>query len=278
MKKFYTIMGISAGVTLLIGAMLVAIGIGMGGLKKTYEKTVDFLNLDLVINPQMEEMEYTVIDEFTIADIETEVGDINILIGDEFAIEYSVYGELDYNISDGVLCITESDNNRINIGLSFINNDSYINIYIPDEVTLDEMKITSDVGGVECKGFAVSNVDISSDVGDILLTDMIVDNLIIEVATGDFTFTGDINQTASISSDVGGVELTGNLLTDIDIKSDVGDVELTTYYNSKAYDYDISTDVGDSIVNKDGGKECDEGYNITIQCDVGDVKLTFTDN
>ncbi len=278
MKKFYTIMGITAGVTLLIGAVLVAIGIGMGGLKKTYEKTVDFLNLDLVINPQMNELEYTAIDEFTVVDIETKVGDINILIGDEFAIEYSVYGELDYNISDGELCITESDNNRINIGLSFINNDSYINIYIPADVTLDEMKITSDVGDVECEGLAVSNADISSDVGGVVLSDMTVDNLVVELATGDFTFTGDINQTASITSDVGGVELTGNLLADIDVKSDVGDVKVTTYYNSKVYDYDISSDVGETTVDEDGGKECDDSYNITIQCDVGDAKLTFTDN
>ena len=80
MRKFYTIMGITAGVTLLIGAVLVAIGIGMGGLKKTYEKTVDFLNLDVIINPQMEELEYTVIDEFSIADISCNVVDFNILV------------------------------------------------------------------------------------------------------------------------------------------------------------------------------------------------------
>lgn len=272
MKKFYKIMGIITGALLICGIIFAGVGIGMGGLNHTFKNS----KYNLVINPTLNEKEYTVLDEFDTVDLTVSLADVQIIKGDEFAIEYVLYGEAEYSVDNGIFVLNEENNNWINVGLSLKTEKTYIKLYVPGDCILNIRNITADMGVVTISGIEFTDMNIGADMGEVNLDNITVQNLDVHAGMGKVYFNGTATGKICIAADMGDIELKGYLGCDIEVDSDMGAVDITTYYNKDSYRYDISTDMGSEEINDKGGEKTNKNYTIDIDCDMGDAVVTFT--
>ena len=279
MKKFYKIIGKIAVVFLIFGIVFTGIGVVMGGQNSSFrnDKWIKF-----VINPTVEKLEYTVVDEFDSIDLSIAYGDIVIKEGKEFAIEYALYEGATYGVENKTLIVEEYDGKVINIGLGMKSKDKYVTVYVPKDTKIDIKNIDADMGNVNItnnSNISFDNINIDADMGDVILEGINASTVNIEADMGAVEFEGNVSDRIDIDADMGDVDLEGYLGCDLSVVADMGDVDICTYYSEEHYKYEIDIDMGEKEINNDGGEkfEGDDFFDIEVNCDMGDVKLTFED-
>ena len=241
-------------VLIVIGGILVSLPIIITCIKKSTDKIGKvFSKIDVV------EQEYKVVDEFNSIVIDISVGNVEIINGDEYALEYVLGEDMSMNLNDDALII--QDKSFKSVFTSDLTNltDTYIKIYVPEDGIVD-MGISVDVGNVSIKGVEFGYVDIEADTGDVS----------IEADSNG----GDVY----IAADIGDVSIKGFLACDMEVEADIGKVNITSYYSSSSYSYNIDSDLGEEIISDEGGVELDDKYDIDVTSDIGNVKMVFCDN
>lgn len=280
MKKFYLIFGIIAGAMLLCGTALAGIGIAAGADKKVEIPHVFNIDYSGVAEGQKEYIETEAFDSIK-ADVN--IGKIDIVEGDAYAVEYETYnGNLECDVKNGVLYITQKKENTLfNLDLSWINgfDGYYVKITVPsEEQTFKKIDINADMGAVNINISGKADcIYVDADMGDIEISNISVCDMELDADMGNIIYRGSTYDSGKIivNSDMGNVELTGYLACDVEVDCDMGNAEVTTYYNSDCYEFDVDCDMGHSEINKNGGKTCDERYKLYINCDLGNAELTF---
>ena len=241
-------------VLIVIGGILVSLPIIITCIKKSTDKIGKvFSKIDVV------EQEYKVVDEFNSIVIDISVGNVEIINGDEYALEYVLGEDMSMNLNDDALII--QDKSFKSVFTSDLTNltDTYIKIYVPEDGIID-MGISVDVGNVSIKGVEFGYVDIEADTGDVSIE---------SDSNG-----GDVY----IAADIGDVSIKGFLACDMEVEADIGKVNITSYYSSSSYSYNIDSDLGEEIISDEGGVELDDKYDIDVTSDIGNVKMVFCDN
>lgn len=258
MKKMFKTIGIIALVLLVIGVVLIGIAIVCGVHNRSFTNNRFF---KFIVNPKVEKLEYTVIDDFDSIDLNVDMGEIVFKEGEEFAIEYALYEGAKYEVRNNTLYVEKYKGKKINIGFNIGTEDTYLTIYIPKDKEINIKNIEADMGDIKIindSDWKLKNINIEADMGDI------------EIG-------GEIEGNINIEADMGNVDIEGYLLGDIFVDADMGDVDICTYYNEKYYNNKIDVDMGKKDINKNGGEilEGDYKFDIEVECDKGDVTLTF---
>lgn len=211
-----------------------------------------------LFNVNMVEQDYKVIDEFDSITIEADIADVEIVVGDEFAVEYVLGEDYEFNHNgDSLVIRDESFETVINSAVG--TDGSYIKVYVPADKFVD--------------------IDMDIDIGDIKIKEVNFVSINVETDIGDVSIEGDsLGGNVFVAADTGDISVKGFLACDIEIEADLGKVNITSYYASSAYDCDISSDLGKETISDEGGEEIEEKYNIDVVADMGNVKIVFCDN
>lgn len=260
MKKAFKTIGKIALILFIIGVGLMGIAVLLGVHNRSFTNNRFF---NFIINPKLEKLEYTVVDEFDSIDLNVDVADIVIKEGEEFAIEYELYEGSKYEVRNNTLYVDKYKGKQINIGLNMGTKDAYLTIYIPKDKEINIKNIEVDMGDVKIingSDWKINNINIDADMGDIEIE-------------------GKVEGKIDIEADMGDVDIKGYLQCDISVGADMGDVDICTYYKEEYYNYEIDVDMGEKNIEKNGGEmlEGDYRFDIEVECDMGDVTLTFED-
>lgn len=241
-------------VLIVIGGILVSLPIIITCIKKSTDKIGKVFSKVAVV-----EQEYMVVDEFNSIVIDISVGNVEIINGDEYALEYVLGEDMSMNLNGDALII--QDKSIKSVFTSDLTNpiDTYIKIYVPEDGIID-MGISVDVGNVSIKGVEFGYVDIEADTGDVS----------IEADSNG----GDVY----IAADIGDVSIKGFLACDMEVEADIGKVNITSYYSSSSYSCNIDSDLGKETISDEGGIELEGEYDIDVVADIGSVKIVFTNN
>ena len=241
-------------VLIVIGGILISLPIIIASIRKTTDKIGKvFSDITIV------EQEYKVLDEFDSIILDVSVCNIDIIKGEEYAVEYALGEDMSMNLNGNALII--KDNSYVSILSSDFKNiaDTYIKIYVPEDEVID-MEISVDVGNVN-----INNVEF--------------DSVNIEADTGDVTIEADSDGgNVYISADIGDITIKGFLGCDVEVEADIGKVNITSYYASSSYNCNVDSELGKETISDEGGKEIDAEYDIDVTADIGKVKIVFCDN
>lgn len=272
MKKFFKIMGIITGALFVCGIFFVIIGVLSGGLNHTYKNNKWF---NIVINPTVEEQEYYLLEDFEAMNLDISTANIQIKKGDEFAIEYALYGNVRCEVVDNTLIIEEKSDFAY-IGLSFKTEDTYINIYIPENVTVDIDNLCADMGNIDISDITFKNMNVEANMGNIYIKNVSGEAINLSADMGNIEIDGEIDGKIYADTDMGDITLGGNLACDVEIESDMGNVDIETIYDMKMYQYSIDVDLGTQKVYQNDGEILEKkNFVWEINSDMGDVTLTF---
>lgn len=233
MKKFAKRSGIFIAILLILGIGLIVTGVCIG-IKK-----VDFTEFHWGPDNIGEEKK-AVLEPFNEISIYSEVSDIEILEGTEYAIEYCVSdGEFTYEVKEGQLVINQDCDEFVHNILGG-HNGADIKIYIPADSNSN-----------------IKNIYIENDVGDVKIL-------------GSFN-----DATISIENNVGDIDIEGEILANINVENNVGDIKVDIDTKESVYKFELNTDVGDV---RSSGEVTDikyAQYTIDIDANVGDVDVTI---
>ncbi len=272
MKKFFKIMGIITGALFVCGSFFLIIGVLSGGLNHTYKNNKWF---DIVINPTVEKLEYSRLDDFDSMRLDISTANINIKRGEEFAVEYALYGNIKCEVENDILVIEENNNFRY-IELSFKMEETYINIYIPENAVIDIEEINADMGNINISDCCFGEINIEADMGNVEIKNVSVSDFNISAGMGNIEFDGEITGSIQVESDMGNVLFDGNFACDANIDSDMGNVEIKNIYDMQMFDCAIDIDLGKQKINQNKGEIIEnKKFDWSIDCDTGDVELTF---
>lgn len=224
--------------------------------------------------------EYTdVIDSIS---IDHGVGELNVVKGDTFKI-------VARNIrKDSVRC--EVENGKLSIkthrshwdilGWNFypFNHDSYITVYVPENIELKDFYIATGVGEANISDIKADKIKIETDVGSSQFDNIKAKKISIDGGVGKISIRNSDLANLDLSTDVGGVDISGKLDGDCNIRGGVGKISLDCQADTDDYDFDISKGVGDVKINGDSYshyKNKSAKYTMKINNGVGKVNINL---
>lgn len=296
------------------GAVLTGIGYLFGG-----RAGVSFTRNGIGSNNIKSEpvtLEKTKLDTFTEAEITMDAyADIHILPSDDdnYYVEYlldKAFGDPQYKVANGKFTLYQPDNNH-GVFLAFsttnISLNTYVNLYVPKDKTLDALKIYDDSGDVSITGTKAADMDITVDYGDLTLKESSSTSLNISLDSGDLDLTdtetgkftlyseyGDITlqnfkcDTAKTTLDSGSLYLDAAKIKSLNCTSEYGDVDLYLPEKLETYTFDVTAEYGQIYLPEKAPKglymdrDDDEEYYqtdgtsqnlIKIYADSGDINI-----
>ncbi|MDR2610856.1 MAG: DUF4097 domain-containing protein [Clostridiales Family XIII bacterium] len=299
MSKTVKILLITAAVMICCGAVIAGIGFLQGGMNSVIFGHEGLYVIDSRELGNMDEVDsaYPGVKNITIdADM---VPVVRVVRGDELRVKAQnpkAFGGVSAKTEGDELIIT-SEKRRLsnwfgvgpfgfNIGNVF-QNKGYIEVTVPEGVTLDRVKITAnfpkvavsdvnaadldvncDMGGITIEGVHAdrlhANADmgsvkvrsskagaliITADMGALEVRDVSADSAKVKVDAGGASLVGFESGGLDLSCNMGGVKLVGVLKGTSEIDCDMGGVELNLKQPRDSLSWDIETEVGAATVN-----------------------------
>lgn len=182
--------------------------------------------------------------------------DVEVIMysGQDIKIEgENIDGEIscEMNVSECVITQVTSINNFSLGNASY----SFIKIYIPQGIVLDE--ITADIGAGKftTTGLTVGEMNFDIGAGDVKIDNAVCDNLDVDCGAGNFVYNGKVNKEANLNVSTGNLEMTMDQFD--------------------SYNYKVSAALGNVTLggDKDNAIGADiekkhEGANVTINVEV----------
>lgn len=209
------------------------------------------------------------LDEFKKADIDIDVGDVDIVKGDKYAIEAEYdkdKEELSYDVQNNKLTVKgKSKNGGFTIGFCDFSNNNImkVKIYVPDDCKMDELKMKLNTGDGQLKEINSSKIDIDNDTGNIKCSNISSQEFKLKIDTGDVKADSLTTDKAAVKSSCGSVELKSLKTKGLDVENDTGDIDIQgelkgeniiecdtgsidikSSLDKKDYSYDIDKDNG----------------------------------
>lgn len=269
MKKFFAVTGIIAGSFLVLGGALFGIGFLCGGKNSPLVLSGKGLATDYAYK-----QDYKEIPAFDTIDMDSDAGNVEIISGDDYAIEYALTDDVfSYTVKDGVLKIKSQRKREFEVSFW---DDSYIRIYVPSGVKYNA-DISNDAGSVKITDVVFDSLTIKCDAGDVCCNGVNAVTLNSDLSAGDFTYDGTCTGSMNAELDMGTARISGFLDCGFNVRADMGSIYVTSYYSSSSYDLDIDVDMGSREIYDNGGKKSDKVNVMKLVCDMGSVDVTFED-
>lgn len=205
-------------------------------------------------------------DKINSLEIDFDMGEIEVLYGDELSVNYETLDSLRPNISTagGALIIKSNSENKINFFPFFDINAGKIKVTLPKNQTLTSARINSDFGEVklndiksnslsvkidagnlELKNSDVPEMKLNSDAGNISLTNTTAKNLNISTDAGNISLDNSSIDYLTASLDAGNISATASTIKGGTCKSDLGNISL----NGEIGNVQTSTSLGNVTIN-----------------------------
>ncbi len=276
MKKIFIILGVVAGAFAVIGGTLLGIGFVMGA-----RNDIQLFNGALGFSfgrGELVKQEYREIEAFDSLYVDMNLGRVEIVAGEEYAIEYQLYSDnIKCDVDKGVLTFKEQGKKNHIICFDFgwfgHHKDSYIKIYVPEK-KLDSAERYADMGKVDISGISCESLTLDCDMGAVSCNDISVGRLYIDADMGGVEFDGTVTDKIDADVNMGSVYIKGWLDCDLEIDADMGSVDIVTYYSASSYRYDFEVGMGGKEVHDNGGTDSEKLHNMNIDCDMGDINVT----
>ena len=315
MKRFTKVCLITSLVLILIGGTICTIGAVSGGFRLVNEmdrgeKVWDLLNRveaaydldhfsdrwrindigtdDIVINEAVVDgaengsgvYTDTGIDAADVKKMEIAIGGAALYLkqseDDSFGIKIDGKGKYQYHESGGVFYL-EGDKRK-----GKINSNEKVYLFIPREMSFQEVEIEVGGGLVEIGELVSDEVDMTAGAGMISAGQIKCRSLEVEVGAGMIDLQGVETEKLNLNVGVGEALIEGNVKKKIDAECGMGVINLVLDNNEKDYDYELecaagSIDIGgktysalaETKINNNANGECE------LECSMGSISVAF---
>ncbi len=250
--------------SVLAGAVLIGIGIGVGGtyhdgygIHLGMDNENDFYKIDL--------------EEFHELDVDLEYGDFTIQLGEDWKIEIENLPEDQFNadLNDGKLTIkTDYDSEFALFHWEIMSSSPTITLTVPQSHDLKKVTIQSAMGDVKLEDIKADQVEVEQAMGDIQLSDVWAESITLDQSMGDVVYDGKHPGNMKINNSMGAIEVS------IEDDEDQYRYECTTAMGSiKASGHKEN---GASVQVKSGSASAP--FHLDLENDMGDIELEFEDD
>lgn len=214
-----------------------------------------------------------------IKELELELGSgvLNIVRGDSYRVEARNIAEQYYtcDISDGVLRVKEEwgESSAMNIarGLNLFDYKPEITVYLPEDFSADNMKITVTAGRISADTLLARKAEITVAAGSCNIDSISVGELNMTVAAGNLAVYSMEADDLDINVAAGKAYVGGSVREKGSVDCSAGSVELQL--TGKDSDYSFEIDVGAGTVSVGGSNYGGLGTSSRLDGDVGSPKI-----
>ena len=163
-------------------------------------------------------------------------------------------------------------------------NDPILYLIIPENMTLDFIKLDVDAGHINCQSLYVNNLNVDMDLGSFYADDLQISNAFdVDMDAGDLDVYNAYCKKLNISNDAGNVCFTGCVEGNISLETDAGAVDMILSASSKDYNYDLNCDLGTIMLDGyeisgiGNSYTIDNGasYQLQAECNLGMISIYF---
>ncbi|MBH1940441.1 DUF4097 family beta strand repeat protein [Mobilitalea sibirica] len=132
------------------------------------------------------EVEKSKVEEITRIDINTRVGEIEIIESDDYYVEIDYLfweDEPVYNIEDGKLFFDDSDTLPNSYSIRF-NLDNIIKVYVPEGSVFSQVDLDTSSGDVEIEGFITDKLEVDVAYGDLTVKNIAANKSDFQLSSG----------------------------------------------------------------------------------------------
>lgn len=264
------IYGAGAGM-MLAGAVVLSTGIFALGGHPGFYIDITGIHLDGAEGAGFK-LEKTSLSEFLSAKIKLDYCDFHIIASDEFAVEGRLSarrGRPVIEVENGNLILEEHAGKGVeahfmSLGFSELE-ESYINLYVPKNVALEQLEIDSDAGDIRAENLTAESLSIYAAYGDVKLQNVKAD-------------------TSKVYLEAGDLEAEEVLVTELEVQNEYGDVEISLQEEAGEYTMDLKNAYG-SVEAPSGGELFEEdgqsiyrvkrsgNKKIKVLCEAGDIAI-----
>lgn len=288
-------MGIRTKIKLLSSVILMGVGgsLMVYGVNNGASTSVnwDSVKHSFVISrgeKELYEQAKTEIDSFKEIDLDLKTATVNLIPSDDYYIEYhvSTTGNFSYKVDDGKLIVSDDNGKFFNLNFGSLgdlfsedNENSYVNIYYPEDTHIGDFNASLDMGSLNMDGLGIKEADIDLDMGSLYMDNCIIEDCQIDLDMGSLHMNDTVVDYLEADLDMGTVNGMGVGVTDkMDLDLDMGsaNLDMITSYDSKGleYGYDFSCDMGSITIDGENyghEKEKNGKKMIKISCDMGNI-------
>lgn len=264
----------------VLGAGLVGAGLALGGQPNF---RLDWKNRTLVGGDAELQSGEVAPKAFTALEIDVATADIEVRVGDTFAVEYALTEEPEITQEGGVFRLTEPSHSGINIvGFSGLGTGKgqYVRVTVPADAQLDSVKLDGATGDMTVSQLKCKTLTVDLSTGDANLIAVSADKLTAEASTGSIILTDCSVKDAELDVSTGDIEardltVTGSLNAD----ASTGDVELDILGRAADFAMELSSGTGSVSVD---GRDYHHDYAssgsipLKVEASTGDVDVTFS--
>ena len=282
----------SAAGLILAGAIMCAIGFGMGGWAAALELT------DL--SPYMDLRDGLAVGYDALSNMSNE-GDYTLTFKSEYInnIDFEI-GASDVkivdNTTDNNINVTiknasyASDDSNHSLGLKIkgkANGKSEVTVAIPKGKKFGTIKLQIGATDMEVDSFICSNLTISAGAGDVTIGDLLSDNRVeLNVAAGSLKIENAKVKDLDLECGAGDVEFAGIIEDDLDAECGMGNITLNLIDKSENHSLALEAAMGNITFNGEHlsgfvneiEHGSDEESQYDIECGMGNIDITFTED
>lgn len=220
----------------------------------------------------------------TDVDIDVDLGDVSIQSGDYFGLS------MNWETDNYALRYEQDENGRLKIwGEGTVGivpgadaTAASVTVTLPEGHELEDVTLHTALGDIDCWAEGTArDVDLSTDLGDIYWSGSTgARDVTLHSDMGDVTWYCDgAARDVALSSDMGEIIVRVTSVRSLTAETDLGDVDVDLKEQTDV-DYDLSTDMGEVLVNWDTrrspaqGTLGEGGSRVTLSTAMGDVSLT----
>lgn len=220
----------------------------------------------------------------TDVDIDVDLGDVSIQSGDYFGLS------MNWETDNYALRYEQDENGRLKIwGEGTVGivpgadaTAASVTVTLPEGHELEDVTLHTALGNIDCWAEGTArDVDLSTDLGDIYWSGSTgARDVTLHSDMGDVTWYCDgAARDVALSSDMGEIIARVTSVRSLTAETDLGDVDVDLKEQTDV-DYDLSTDMGEVLVNWDTrrspaqGTLGEGGSRVTLSTAMGDVSLT----
>lgn len=227
-------------------------------------------------------------------DFEIPYGNVKIIEGDSFQIDAKNYlkDELMSYVLNGTWYIREEMNPYfslfgLNLSLRRLIQWNYgdtarMIITVPKDFVAESFNLEVGAGKVEVEAVKATRGSFTVDAGKLSIDEISIDESSeYNVGAGDMELKYVRLNDITVDCGVGSIRIHGSITGDNDVECDVGKVELYIDGEESEYSYDISTAIGDIILDgrkyHGNEKRINKGAknNLNLECDIGNITVDF---
>jgi hypothetical protein len=230
--------------------------------------------------------------------IDIDYGKVELVKGEEFSISAKniFEDELESYVEDGIWYISEDDGNqRSFLGINFDIRRAFswdgsftpqITITIPEDFIATDFVLKIGAGTITAEEINAESGEFNVGAGRMEIKELSVSGASrYTVGAGEMILKGADIKDITVDCGVGNVEISGEISGDSDIKCGVGNVDLELRGTSKAYDYEVTSGLGNIDIDGDSynninGKVINHNEadgSLKLDCGIGHISVEFNE-